>query len=358
MMMVESQPHHHHHHHHLLLQSDPSRLNHHHHQAIQSILINTPSHPHPSNPVHPSSSPTSNSTPTSINFSQPSTLHHQRTSDIIPSQSISFSPLFFNHLPSSFTLITDSSQSGSSSPQSPSQSIIRFKSSPRHFSNTSPPSSKPISRLSTSRPLTKIRHADHLLSAPGVSFAPWLSQTTSPLGTRRSVSIIISHHSTLLPSRSSIPSNLTDPLLQPTLSLQPLSSPSTQSEQFTPLIPNHPVSSSVSIPTQPPLKPKSWADLLRSTPKSQSISSHDPNPSLPQPSTSNGILHPIPSTSLSHSDQASNSVSLFLVDQLRGIENQKYGPYLIPRGLINNGNICFANAVSFLLSHRFQSVTS
>ncbi|EGF99990.1 ubiquitin C-terminal hydrolase [Melampsora larici-populina 98AG31] len=193
---------------------------------------------------------------------------------------------------------------------------------------------------------TQIRHADHLLDTPGVCFASWLSNHSSHLGTVRSTSII---NRSLSSSSSSTSSSITlssskqlnhqSSSTQITTSSSSTSSPNSIPTQVdntpgknvsndqssltsSPSPPSPSIQSSkttTQVDTNPtPAKPKSWADLLRS--------------------------------GTSKSNQASDisdlkSSSTLLSDRLQTIKNSKHVPFIVPRGLINNGNICFANAI-------------
>lgn len=97
--------------------------------------------------------------------------------------------------------------------------------------------------------------------------------------------------------------------------------------------------SAVSQPTAPPAVKKSWASLLRSEGSSKS--------SLP---TSNVIGFSIPAEERKTSSGSSLPASLLgkrneLLQLLTNGANSVGVPNIRPRGLINTGNMCFANAV-------------
>ncbi|KAH9811782.1 ubiquitin C-terminal hydrolase [Melampsora americana] len=230
--------------------------------------------------------------------------------------------------------------------------------------------SSSITKRNQNKTKTHIRHADHLLDTPGVCFASWLSNHSSHLGTVRSTSIINRSLSSSVSasSASSTSSSLTlsssKQLNHQSPSTQITTSSSTSSPSSIPTQVDHHssspekktssnhqcslTSSSSDKPSTQVAKPKSWADLLR-TGASKSNQILLPSNSTPEQmktiDNTNNNLQSSAQSLQSDTGHFSNSSSTLLSDRLYAIRHSKHVPFIIPRGLINNGNICFANAI-------------
>ncbi|KAG0150884.1 hypothetical protein CROQUDRAFT_651714 [Cronartium quercuum f. sp. fusiforme G11] len=214
-------------------------------------------------------------------------------------------------------------------------------------SKTSSPIKKPSYRWKT-----KIRHADHLLDTPGVSFASWLHNQTSNLGTTRKISIIVRNPTPITtqqtvtsykletpsPTKSPDQQTLSVSNSSPESNLKPSSNQYTVQEASSSTTPttsttvNRPNTKTNITAGAPAPKPKSWADLLR-TKVSKPTTTSIPSPSNPQrPPPINGNRSSKPILLSQHLESINLSIDVS-------------SPIIIPRGLINNGNICFANAI-------------
>ncbi|KAL8277771.1 hypothetical protein RQP46_009893 [Phenoliferia psychrophenolica] len=96
-------------------------------------------------------------------------------------------------------------------------------------------------------------------------------------------------------------------------------------------------------PAAPSLPKKSWADLLKSPNGSSSNGSlpSSPNGSGAPGSPIKEYIH----RPLFVSSVPGSSVRKTLAQTLEGVEREFATPTVVPRGLINNGNLCFTNAI-------------
>ncbi|KAF8923356.1 hypothetical protein BGZ58_003043 [Dissophora ornata] len=96
-----------------------------------------------------------------------------------------------------------------------------------------------------------------------------------------------------------------------------------------------------------PSKPKSWADLVKS---------NNPAPSS-APSSITGSLNEKP-VGGDIKVSGSNGVKFNgIADVLHKFKPTYTSPLIQPRGLVNNGNMCFINAIGKHVAHKFKSTT-
>ncbi|KAK4702877.1 ubiquitin carboxyl-terminal hydrolase 10, partial [Phenoliferia sp. Uapishka_3] len=188
-------------------------------------------------------------------------------------------------------------------------------------------------------------------SAPSLPEIP-----SSPSIPAASESLSYSHLATPLGDLSTVSTTATaassshsSPILTPL-------SPTTTTTTIDETEPSPPATSSSSIPvtSSPPPTPspaapivaappagpkKSWADLLKSA--NGSSSSNAPSSSAPGSPIKEYIHRPLFVSSVPGSQQKKT-----LAQTLEGVEKES-GPVttIVPRGLINNGNLCFTNAI-------------
>ncbi|CAH7675288.1 expressed protein [Phakopsora pachyrhizi] len=105
-------------------------------------------------------------------------------------------------------------------------------------------------------------------------------------------------------------------------------------------------------PSQP--KPKSWADLLRKNSKTATANESSifatSQPSGSIQSSINGTHLALKSAQTPKAPQT-DDLHRFLADKLDNFTTANQSRYIVPRGLINNGNLCFANAILQVLVH-------
>ncbi|KAK2166661.1 hypothetical protein LSH36_37g14022 [Paralvinella palmiformis] len=105
--------------------------------------------------------------------------------------------------------------------------------------------------------------------------------------------------------------------------------------------PKSPHSTSInSSATQPPLKPKSWAELFQSTNSSPSVIYNNVPPPISDDVVSKKQATKLPETVTPEKDVAIQELGAFL----KSYQLCYKPPALQPRGLINKGNWCYVNA--------------
>ena len=98
-------------------------------------------------------------------------------------------------------------------------------------------------------------------------------------------------------------------------------------------------SPSIDHTSTPPIKiaPKSWAELVRSQPASLRSQ---------VPPLANGIANPVNGFALDKINSLGEALTSYNITE--GKEPSKLS-FLEPRGLVNTGNMCYMNSVSFLI---------
>ena len=94
---------------------------------------------------------------------------------------------------------------------------------------------------------------------------------------------------------------------------------------------------SAPTPSAPKAPPKSWADLVRSKNSASSVTA----------STSNGVLS-------SGQSGASNATNMAEAVRAFAVDSAEKVPFIMPRGLVNTGNMCYMNSVSSIIVWRLR----
>ncbi|KAK4048895.1 hypothetical protein OIV83_004451 [Microbotryomycetes sp. JL201] len=121
-------------------------------------------------------------------------------------------------------------------------------------------------------------------------------------------------------------------------SVETSQSTTTNTASSTPMTPKSPASTAASTPAG---MKRSWADLLRSP-----AGTAPGSPLVNGSSSAVAITSPPPSSSRNATYPASLAPQKrTLAQALQGVEHAFANANIVPRGLINNGNLCFANAI-------------